>query len=250
MKLYIQRIYIKMITSLKINDNTKTPYYYTKKVFENGKEFKFDKGVNIIIGPNGSGKSTLLKLLRAYTLTTDRFSSGLSACDRLIGYKREFIGVDVYANYMAKTFNLECTSEMTESQFMRDVTSFTKAFDKHNLSTGEAQIAALSKFFDNAFNEPFLEFPKTEKYYPQLYEYYNTHHVAVPIITFIMDEPDRNLDIDNVKELYSIFSTEKKDVQIITSIHNPLLIYKLVGKVNFIDITGNYLNKVIEFIES
>ena len=250
MKLYIQRIYIKMITSLKINDNTKTPYYYTKKVFENGKEFKFDRGVNIIIGPNGSGKSTLLKLLRAYTLTTDRFTSELSACDRLIGYKREFIGVDVYANYMAKTFNLECTSEMTESQFMRDVTSFTKAFDKNNLSTGEAQIAALSKFFDNAFNEPFLEFPKTEKYYPQLYEYYNTHHVAVPIITFIMDEPDRNLDIDNVKELYSIFSTEKKDVQIITSIHNPLLIYKLVGKVNFIDITGNYLNKVIEFIES
>lgn len=249
MKLYIQRIYIKMITTLKINDNTKTPYYYTKNVFENGKEFKFDEGVNIIIGPNGSGKSTLLKLLRAYTLTTDRFTSGLAACDRLVGYKRDFIGVDVYANYMAKTFNLECTSEMTEAQFMRDVTSFTKAFDKHNLSTGEAQIAALGKFFANAFNEKALEFPNVKKHYPKLYEYYNTHHVAVPIITFLMDEPDRNLDIDNVKELFGIFSTEKEDVQIITSIHNPLLIYKLIGKVNFIDITGNYLNQIVEFVE-
>lgn len=51
-----------MITSVKIKDNTKTTFEYVSDIeaFENGREFIFKPGVNVIIGKNGSGKSTLL----------------------------------------------------------------------------------------------------------------------------------------------------------------------------------------------
>ncbi len=48
-----------MIYKVKIKDNTKTPFEYVSdiKAFENGREFIFKSGVNVIIGKNGSGKS-------------------------------------------------------------------------------------------------------------------------------------------------------------------------------------------------
>jgi predicted ATPase len=44
-----------MITSVKIKDNTKTPFEYVSNIeaFENGREFIFKPGVNVIIGKNG-----------------------------------------------------------------------------------------------------------------------------------------------------------------------------------------------------
>lgn len=41
-----------MITSVKIKDNTKTPFEYVSDIeaFENGREFIFKSGVNVIIG--------------------------------------------------------------------------------------------------------------------------------------------------------------------------------------------------------
>lgn len=59
-----------MITSVKIKDNTKTPFEYASDIeaFENGKEFIFKPGVNVIIGKNGSGKSTLLNIISMYAL--------------------------------------------------------------------------------------------------------------------------------------------------------------------------------------
>ena len=50
----------KMITSIRIDDNKKTPFKYIQKIkaFKNGPEFIFKPGVNVIVGKNGSGKST------------------------------------------------------------------------------------------------------------------------------------------------------------------------------------------------
>ena len=61
-----------------------------------------------------------------------------------------------------------------------------------------------------------------------------------------MDEPDRNLDIINIDDIYGILSFHKPQTQIIASIHNPLLIYKLskIEDINFIELEENYLMKV------
>jgi predicted ATPase len=47
-----------MITSIRIDDNKKTPFKYIQKIkaFKNGSEFIFKPGVNVIVGKNGSGK--------------------------------------------------------------------------------------------------------------------------------------------------------------------------------------------------
>lgn len=241
-----------MIYSLTIKDNTKTPYYYIKDLFENGKEFRFDKGVNIIIGPNGSGKSTILKLLQDYNLTTKSTESNRLYSNRLFDYQREYEGIDIFADYRLKTFNLECTSEMNESQFMRDFISFSKAFEKYNSSMGEAQISAIGKFFDTVFSTKDYKFPDISDLNSELDTYFKDHTIKTesPIITMLMDEPDRNLDLNNIKQLLDIFSHKRDDTQIIATIHNPLLIYKLKDKVNIIDLTGNYLNEIINFIKS
>lgn len=47
-----------MITSIRIDDNKKTPFKYIQKIkaFKNGSEFIFKPGVNVIVGKNGSGE--------------------------------------------------------------------------------------------------------------------------------------------------------------------------------------------------
>ena len=58
--------------------------------------------------------------------------------------------------------------------------------------------------------------------------------------TILMDEPDRNLDIDNIMDLYNVLSFHKPQTQIIAVIHNPAL--------NFIEMTKGYLKKVVSFM--
>lgn len=61
-----------------------------------------------------------------------------------------------------------------------------------------------------------------------------------------MDEPDRNLSLENVNQIKDILSYHKQHTQIIAVIHNPLLIYALAkeGGVNFIEMSEGYIEKV------
>jgi hypothetical protein len=66
-----------------------------------------------------------------------------------------------------------------------------------------------------------------------------------------MDEPDRNLSIDNIDQIISILSYKKPNTQIIAVVHNPLIIYslsKIDDKVNFIEMTKGYREKIIDKI--
>lgn len=70
--------------------------------------------------------------------------------------------------------------------------------------------------------------------------------------TFLLDEPDRNLDISNIETLSSILGYHKEMTQIIAVVHNPLLIYSLNRKkdVNFIEMEDGYLDRVINTVDS
>ena len=50
-----------MIYKVKIKDNTKAPLYYLSDLdnFQNGKQYVFTPGVNLIVGENGCGKTKL-----------------------------------------------------------------------------------------------------------------------------------------------------------------------------------------------
>lgn len=70
--------------------------------------------------------------------------------------------------------------------------------------------------------------------------------------TVLMDEPDRNLDIDNIMQIYNVLSFHKPQTQIIAIVHNPALIYKLskLDCVNFIEMTEGYLSKTCIFMSN
>ena len=117
-----------------------------------------------------------------------------------------------------------------------------------------------------------LEFPikklkeiVTNKYLPaqskakaeQLLQYYreNSFQYDNPKdfeFTVLMDEPDRNLDINRIKEVYNILSQEKENTQIIAVVHNPVLIYRLSKSknVNIIEMTEGYVEDVVKFVEN
>lgn len=70
--------------------------------------------------------------------------------------------------------------------------------------------------------------------------------------TVLMDEPDRNLDINRVEEVYNVLKLKKENTQIIAVVHNPILIYKLskLNHVNIIEMTEGYVKEVIKFVEN
>lgn len=87
-----------------------------------------------------------------------------------------------------------------------------------------------------------------------LLKYYKRNRITLTESSFeytvLMDEPDRNLDIDNIMQIYNVLSFHKPQTQIIAIIHNPALIYKLskLDCVNFIEMTEGYLSKTCTFV--
>lgn len=92
--------------------------------------------------------------------------------------------------------------------------------------------------------------------YEELRKYYQDNELASAEerkayrgFTFLMDEPDKGMDVFNVTELYDFISSCPNYCQMIVVLHNIGLIHKLYqrGGVNFIEMSNGYLDKVEEF---
>ena len=248
-----------MVERVVIRDNQKSPIRYISELrnFSNGKEYKFKTGVNVIVGENGSGKTTLLNLIRAYLLVDDvECDKGIYNCNinrlfRSYEGKAMFDGVDVYADYARNTFRLCHKDEKTNDSIMANKHNFGTYIEQNSASTGEAVNIALNSLFGYVFSKDaklMFEYGKLFGDYPLYGDYVGNHRVMEhDEWTFLMDEPDRNLDILNIEHIKSILDFHKDNTQIIATIHNPLLIYSLFNTecVNFIEMTPDYLNKVV-----
>lgn len=265
-----------MITSITINDNKRTPFRYAPKIkaFKNGTEFVFKPGVNIIIGKNGSGKSTLLNMIKKYMLCENSMCSEvpnevLDFPDVFDDEDQILDGVSIKADYVGKVFNLLQQSEMNNYDALKNSHNFNLYMNGSSSSSGEKNICAISTLFDFIFSRQDYEFPirslveykkKSNKFWiariDNLLRYYKNNHIKISEKDFeyttLMDEPDRNLDIDNIANLYDVLSIHKPQTQIIAVIHNPALIYKLseLDCVNFIEMSKGYLKKISVFMKS
>lgn len=118
-----------MITSVKIKDNTKTPFEYASDIeaFENGREFIFKPGVNVIIGKNGSGKSTLLNIISMYALCEKSMCSEIPIealdfppiFDDDDDDDKVLDGIDISSDYAGKVFRLLPSAEMNRAGISR-----------------------------------------------------------------------------------------------------------------------------------
>lgn len=256
-----------MVEKVLIKDNEKSPISYISKLknFKNGKEYIFKPGVNIIVGENGSGKTTLLNLIKKYLLVDqEECSCGMfnSNLHSLIGFDNCFLdGVDVYADYCKNTFRLCHTQEQTNDDILKDFRNFSEFYDKAHSSTGENVLLSLNSLFSYIFGSKvnlYFDYfqDKIKNFNSEYIRYINNHSINKDKVndewTLLLDEPDRNLSLKNIEYLKNILSFHKEKTQIITTIHNPLLIYILSSnkEINFIEMTRGYINKIKKIIKS
>jgi energy-coupling factor transporter ATP-binding protein EcfA2 len=267
-----------MITKIKITDNKAVPggleYLSTLPAFANGKEYNFKPGINLIVGANGSGKSTLLKILKTYLLVREQDSSwerDATGWPPVIypfrdrnSFKAQgelhpgYLGIDVYADYRLKTF-----AYAPEIRALSLYSLFQQSEIGHK-STGEKYMTASKCLFGYVFSK------QTEKYFdyskaseiserfpsfkiPDMGKYAKEHTVdCAKQWTFLLDEPDRNLDVENIfSEALDPFMFGRKDTQVIGVLHNPLLLVELSKRpdVNIIELTPGYMNIVKENVK-
>lgn len=114
---------------------------------------------------------------------------------------------------------------------MGNVNSFNAYFTQLHSSEGECVVVSTLEMLNYIFSrEARLKFNygQFEESFPDYDKYIRSHRVECENEwTILMDEPDRNLSIDNIMQIESILSFHKPKTQIIAVIHNPLLIYKL-----------------------
>lgn len=263
-----------MITSVKIKDNTKTPFEYASDIeaFENSREFIFKPGVNVIVGKNGSGKSTLLNIISMYALCEKSMCSEIpiEALDFPPIFDDDdkvLDGIDISSDYAGKVFRLLPSAEMNRDSVLKNISNLDLYVNNIRRSYGEKVVLSLESLFNLMFGQKDYTFPIQDlveykkksnafwiKRIDNLLKYYKRNRITLAESSFeytvLMDEPDRNLDIDNIMQIYNVLSFHKPQTQIIAIIHNPALIYKLskLDCVNFIEMTEGYLKDVVNFI--
>ena len=249
-----------MIERVVIRDNKNAPLHYLSNldVFKNGTEYVFKPGVNVIVGENGSGKTTLLKLIERYLLV-DKTECSLgmygSVMRGLMGLKDAVPdGVGVYADYDKNTFRLCHKAEKNNDDVMSSFSAFGETYMQMHSSTGEGVNIAINSLFKRMFSKDAklkFDYDKIAQKKKSYGDYINSHRVqSHNEWTIILDEPDRNLDIDNIGNIKNILSFHKKNTQIIAVVHNPLLIYALSKKknINFIELTPGYVDRAKKLI--
>ena len=271
-----------MIKRIDFTDINNTPISYLGDIdfFNKNKSVSFKSGVNIIVGLNGCGKTTLLNLIRRYTLClnsiTSTCPSGNLEFESLLTkrFNSDDIcdGIKIISDYQGVVFNMLDNSVLSQrDNALSSHNNFQSYFNMLHCSTGEGVVEALTNLFKTMFDsKTILEFPINELRYisdsdilphqnkaKQLLKYYKENSFTYDDpkdfeFTVLMDEPDRNVDINRLKEIYGVLNRRKEQTQIIAVIHNPILIYKLskLEDINFIEMTDGYVQDVVDFVES
>ena len=269
-----------MITKVLISDKNNLPFEYASSLeaFADGKEYVFKPGVNVVVGNNGSGKSTLLGVLAMYMMCYGRSKSSIPKVP-FIGYLLPEVfgpggnkirdGLKICSDYAGIVYNYVPYTDIMNDKASKFSENAAMVIGGNTMSSGERQINFLNIMFSRAFENIDVQFPisklkdicqeseiYTEKVKMLLRYYKENQDKSIRQedfeFTFLIDEPDKNLDIHNIDSITNMFSYHKENTQIIAAIHNPVVLYKLkkTGNVNFVEMTEGYMDAIDEIFKN
>lgn len=211
-------------------------------------DFKFTPGVNIVWGPNGSGKSTLLTAIAHLTHSEQ---SGRSVVTH------QSLGVvdDIYRKGLQDGMHLFCDgqgvlyySPMSNVGLIGGMAGFDDDFIsdsiesmKHkHISAGQSALAKLQQVLAHRGEEVHWKYTFREDQHPKAYEFMREQLSArcePGPQTFLMDEPDANLDWTNKLDFWDTVK-KGKEFQFIIATHSPFAL-RIPGA-NYIDLKEGY----------
>jgi Predicted ATPase len=209
-----------MITELKITDKEKTNLKNcSDDIYWNEQEIEFTSGLNVIIGSNGTGKSTLMNLIYSKYKLNDR-----------LGGHQNFVymnlddGIELsFEDRIGKIYRITNNNDVDFTKLVDNFNHLVKTgkiSDFKNCSSGESVKRQIESILSLCEDGDIL----------------------------LLDEPDKCLDIKNREWLTEILIKESETKQIITVLHDPIMIAILNNNLyNFIDLDGNYLDEVVEY---
>jgi len=269
-----------MINRIQIDKKTiaaSPDFHYCAGVDTLPEEIVFEPGVNVLCGNNGSGKSSILNMLKLFTFTEKSFYSEWPReypwiyLDRLSNKDGTF-PIQIYADYRYTFFSFRdlqpLQHKMHGGDTLGSLDNLRQYFIDSRISRGQSVLETFNILFECMFGKKKLKgdelkFPleklinyttKEKPEYSHVAEYYQRHLEADDSYryTLLMDEPDNNLDINNIRNTLDIYAKERPDTQIIVSLHNPIALYKLAKQKNppnFIELTQGYIADIVNFVE-
>jgi len=242
---------------------------------------KFEKGLSILFGPNGCGKSTLLKIVAAYcsidcsggNVKTGGWSKLMAplSCEGKLpdGYCKLTPG-----KCKAKV-EWDGTPTLFADASVTDQTNFSHFWDNKedspdgmsgmddqlaimfsHPSSGQLRLVQLKKYIDT-LKKPapvITEMPKnakrgsyndvwTKSYQKQI-DYFNSLPRTGPI-TFMLDEPDKSLSMENQMQFWTMLIPNLlTKFQVIVATHCPFALIHV--NANWIDFDPEYRAKSLE----
>lgn len=249
------------------------------------KQFTFKPGVNVLFGPNGSGKSTIIKTLAKYGFTRAGWttwewsvlghafaslahgSDGADERDMMNEYLTEY----QHRNDCMADVDIDgpvflCNEEFYDGSgvplaasgigqgAMHNIEALLLRMDGSRMSTGENRRAELNSMIDRISKTAFTLGERPDDTDGRnamrvfLYDYISAHRVG-GCDTFLMDEPDRTLDLPTAAMLYRevIPSYAAAGAQVIVATHSPFALVN--SSFNLIDVKRGYIRQCRKSLE-
>lgn len=221
------------------------------------KKFVFTEGLNCLIGNNGAGKSVTLKYLKAYSsiqvagwtnlvdpkvLAPDPFPHAYRAFtpdkDRVVV---DWDGTPVFYN----------SGDIADSNawfFQKDgasedgLTTEKERFDTmvEKPSSGQYRLKKINKMLNIIGNPPEIKPNPMHGDVSAQLEYLNSLPKGGKL-TILLDEPERSLSLPKQKKLLEVLFGFADKHQIIMACHSPFALSLPRDKVNYIEISPNYI---------